>query len=89
MAKSTQYACDHCKALRGDANHWFCLLISNFNLSVWTWNAGVNQPGVLHLCGEECLHAEISSAIAAGQGQQVFRQRPAADQVISERGEAA
>lgn len=84
MASALQYTCDHCRKPKGTANHWFCLSIATHRLQVWIWASGVNKPGVMHLCGEECLHAEISSAIAAGQGQQVFRQRPAAEQVISE-----
>lgn len=81
MASAIQYTCDHCQRPRGDANHWFCLRVSLTSMQVWTWSAGVNKPGVLHLCGEECLHAEVSSAIAAGRSQQGFRQRPPAEQV--------
>lgn len=89
MASAMQYTCDHCQRPRGEANHWFCLRIASNNLQVWTWPTGVNKAGVLHLCGEECLHAEVSSAIAAGQAQQCFRQRPVAEQVITEKGVAA
>ena len=89
MASSIQYTCDHCRKPKGTANHWFCLQIAPEAMLVTHWESGHRLAGMLHLCGQECLHAEISSAIAAGQGQQVFRQRPAAEQVISERGEAA
>lgn len=91
MASSMQYTCDHCRKPKGTANHWFCLRVASSSMQVWPWTYGVNKAGVMHLCGEECLHAEISSAIAAGQGTQGFRQRPVAEQVIveTEKGVAA
>lgn len=81
MATSTQYTCDHCRTPKGRGNHWFCLDITRHVLRIIDWPSGHHLPGVLHLCGEECLHAEVSSAIAAGRGEHVFGRRPAAEQV--------
>jgi len=92
MAAVFQYTCDHCRKVKGEANHWYCLRVEKFEMNIYEWSLGIHYQDALHLCGEACLHAEVSSAIAAGQGQQIFRRRPSVEQVVTEsevRGVAA
>lgn len=82
MAASMQYTCDHCGKSKGSANHWFLLNVAGLCIQIRPWS-GLMSPdaaGARHICGEGCLTAEISAAIAHGKGER-FLLREAPEQV--------
>jgi hypothetical protein len=56
MSRSTQYKCDECGKIKGEANHWFeCIFTHGESFEMYAWGTAPSQPGgVIHLCGLMC-----------------------------------
>jgi hypothetical protein len=64
MARSIQFTCDRCGAVRGNANHWFSVLRKPGLIQIFYSQAPLEVPDAVHLCGERCLQVRIAELIA-------------------------
>ncbi len=71
MSVETKYFCDMCGAVRGDANHWFVVNLTNvgYHLYLWGWaeaEGRLDDDDANHLCGQKCVHALLDRWLTTG-----------------------
>ncbi len=64
MAELTQYKCDVCGAVKGEANHWYKMRVLDA-LHIYRWDfggeGGSDLSGQrLHLCGQACVLKKVN-----------------------------
>ncbi len=66
------FACNECKVLRREANHWFrAAKLSSGVFTIAPWDNGplmlADGDKEQHLCSEKCASVAMSKAIGAGK----------------------
>lgn len=67
--KVSTYACDVCKNWKKETNHWWIIVSTDPNSSMFTimsWDEKSADSGkVIHLCGVECTLKKASELMVA------------------------
>jgi hypothetical protein len=59
------FRCEHCKAERGEANHWFELRHVKGAPYFLAWSKAAEKPGSKHICSEKCAHSVLDAHLTA------------------------
>jgi len=65
VAEITQYKCDGCGAIKGEANHWWLASNLSGSLAIAPWDGGWAVDRAQHYCGAACVHKALDAFMGA------------------------
>ena len=64
--KIDTYACDVCKAHKGEGNHWWVMMPDDRRMIIAPWlDTAIDHDDLFHLCGAACVQKKVAEFLGA------------------------